>query len=120
MVKNITIKDEAYEFLKSQKGERSFSDVILASSKQVQVTEPIVSYGQTHIAISMETKKYLDSLKKRNQTYDEIIRKCVKKPSRSFLTIQKYAGSMKEDNWDADIVHRSRNSLWRSSADDRN
>ena len=115
MVKNITIKDEAYEFLKSKKGDRSFSDVILAK-KATQIKEPVAVYGKTMIEVSKQTKAFLDSLKLKGQTYDDVIGHFQKKkPTKSYLALMSVYGTGSLDDWDHEAMAQWRKDLGRSS-----
>lgn len=101
MVKNITIKDEAFEYLKAKKGDRSYSDIILAKKKR-EIKEPAAVYGETMIPISIETKELLDSNKENGESYDAVLAKKFRIPSKSYLALKKFAATTNSNDWNDD------------------
>jgi predicted CopG family antitoxin len=89
MVKNITIKDEAYEYLKLLKGSGSFSDVILQVKEQVEI------YGNK-VTLSDQALTFLNQAKKENESYSDIILRLGKVNMREHLA--KYRGILSEES----------------------
>ena len=121
MVKNITIKDEAYAFLKAKKGsELSFSDVIL-EKKATQVKEQAATYGEIMIPVSHQTKAFLDSLRLEDQTYDDVIAHFEKKkPTKSYLALKALYNIATDDDWDLEAIAQNKKDFGRSSHNDWN
>ena len=87
MVKNITIKDEAYEYLKKKKGKKSFSDVILQESQ--------ASYNQKTIQLNAQAFEALQELKGMRSFSDVILDLTRRtKPAKEFL--YKFYGILSE------------------------
>jgi predicted CopG family antitoxin len=71
MVKNITIKDSAYQYLKSKKGDRSFSDLILADADT----------SKRAIHVTNEVYNQLLEQKTQEQSFSDIISEALQKTS---------------------------------------
>lgn len=111
MVKNITIKDEAFEYLKTQKGGGSYSDVILKRKNQ-ELKEANAKYGEVLIPISQSLKEKVDTLKG-EVSYSDFIATLLQKKS-AHEAITDAFGKGKDGKWDYAAMREWRENMGRS------
>ncbi|MFT4311648.1 MAG: antitoxin VapB family protein [Candidatus Woesearchaeota archaeon] len=91
IVKNITIKDEAYKYLKRKKGKKSFSDIILQDSQ--------VNYNQKTIELNAQAIEALNQIKGL-RSYSQVILDLTKRTQPANKFLHKFYGTLskKEGN----------------------
>jgi predicted CopG family antitoxin len=116
VVKNITIKQEAYDALTKRKGNKSYSDVILdllknRNSARHSLNDSIQNYGAKDITLSTQSRMLLDKFKFSSESYDEVINRVFSSSLGKHALIRSVYGKMSDSDWDYRAMSDFRNSF---------